>query len=55
MRSDICYEDEQVIVAYKPAGLATQSSRIGQIDMVSELKKHLKKRAAWNNLINEFR
>lgn len=41
MRTKIIYEDEQVLVCHKPAGLATQSGRVGQADMVSELKKYL--------------
>lgn len=42
MRTEIIYEDKQLLVAYKPAGLATQSARVGQADMVSELKNYLK-------------
>jgi len=41
VRTKIIYEDAQVIVAYKPAGLATQTSKVGQADMVSELKNYL--------------
>lgn len=41
MKTEILFEDAHLIVAGKPAGLATQSSRVGQPDMVSELKKHL--------------
>jgi len=40
MRTKIIYEDAHVIVAYKPAGLATQTSKVGQADMVSELKNY---------------
>lgn len=39
MKPRIIYEDDAVIVAYKPVGLATQTARVGQPDMVSELKK----------------
>lgn len=39
MKSRIIYEDDHIIVAYKPAGLATQTAKVGQPDMVSELKK----------------
>lgn len=42
MRTIIQYEDDQLIVAYKPAGLAVQTARVGQADMVSELKNYLK-------------
>lgn len=38
---DILREDHDIIVVYKEAGLATQSGRIGQKDLVSEVKKHL--------------
>lgn len=41
MRTKILYEDKDIIVAGKPAGLATQTARAGQVDMVSELKNHL--------------
>jgi len=41
LRTKIIYEDAQVLVAYKPAGLATQTSKVGQADMVSELKNYL--------------
>lgn len=41
MKPRIIYEDEHIIVAYKPAGLATQTAKVGQPDMVSELKKEL--------------
>lgn len=42
MRINILYEDKEVLVVYKPAGLAAQTARIGQPDVVSELKNHLK-------------
>lgn len=38
---NIVYEDNQILVVFKPAGIATQTSRIGQQDMVSELKNYL--------------
>ena len=45
MKSDIenhiLYEDPQIIVCHKPAGIPVQSSRIGVPDMVSLLKNHL--------------
>ena len=41
IRSIIIYEDTQVIVCHKPAGLPVQSSRIGVPDLVSILKNHL--------------
>lgn len=41
MRVDIIYEDQEILIVHKPAGLATQTSRVGQIDVVSELKNYL--------------
>lgn len=41
MQTKIIYEDAHILVAHKPAGLATQSARVGQPDMVSELKNYL--------------
>ena len=41
MRTAIIYEDEQILVARKPAGLAVQTAKVGQQDMVSELKNYL--------------
>ena len=43
MRTEILYEDKSIMVVRKPAGLAVQSARIGQPDVVSELKSHLAK------------
>lgn len=44
MKPRIIYQDNAIVVAYKPAGLATQTAKVGQPDMVSELKKLLKVR-----------
>lgn len=41
MQKNIIYEDDHIIAAYKPAGIATQTARLGQQDMVSELKNYL--------------
>lgn len=43
MQTKIIYEDAHILIAHKPAGLATQSAKVGQKDMVSELKTHLSK------------
>lgn len=42
MRTSIQYEDKDILVVYKPAGLATQTARVGQADVVSELKNYVK-------------
>ena len=41
MKTRIIYEDDDVLVIRKPAGLATQTAKIGQPDVVSELKNYL--------------
>lgn len=41
MRCKVIWEDESVLVCFKPAGLAVQSGRIGEADLVSELKNYL--------------
>ncbi len=43
MELNILYEDKDLIVCIKPAGIATQSSRIDTPDMVSLLKNHLRR------------
>lgn len=42
MRLNILYEDKDIIVCVKPAGIATQNSHAGTPDMVSLLKNHLR-------------
>ena len=41
MRVEILDEDEDIIVVYKPAGIAAQTADVGQEDVVSELKNYL--------------
>lgn len=38
MKTEIIMEDEHILVCRKPAGLATQTDKIGQQDMLGELK-----------------
>lgn len=42
MRTQILYEDRDIIVCHKPAGLATQSASPMSPDVESELKNHLR-------------
>lgn len=42
MRTEIIYEDKELLVVRKPAGLAAQTAKVGQVDIVSELKNYLK-------------
>lgn len=44
-KTNIIYEDNDIIVCYKPAGMATQTRRIGQQDMESFIRNY---RAAKN-------
>lgn len=46
MRTEILYEDADLMVIWKPAGLATQTARAGQPDVVSELKNYLARTAS---------
>lgn len=41
MNLKIMFEDEHIIVCYKPAGIPTQTSKLGEQDMVSLLKNYL--------------
>lgn len=40
-KEQILYEDKELIVCYKPAQIATQTARVGQPDMVSEVTNYL--------------
>ena len=44
MNFEIIYEDEDVLVCYKPSGVPTQTSKLGQQDMQSLLKNYLYKK-----------
>lgn len=48
MLKNIVYEDGHLIVIFKPAGIATQTARCGQQDMVSELKNYLFQKAGYS-------
>ena len=41
MKTKILYEDPHIFVIHKPAGIAVQSGRVGQMDCESELKNYL--------------
>ncbi len=51
MKTQIIYEDKDILVCYKPAGIAVQSANIAQQDMVSELKNYLVTQGAKNPYI----
>lgn len=40
----IVYEDKVLLVVHKPAGIATETARVGQADLVSELKNYRKRK-----------
>lgn len=42
---EIIYEDQQIMVCYKPAGIPVQSGRVGAMDFVSMVKNELAKRS----------
>lgn len=41
MNTEIIFEDSDLLVIRKPAGFATQTARVGQRDVVSELKNYI--------------
>lgn len=41
LKTNIIFEDKEMIVIHKPAGIATQTNKLGQADVVSELKNYL--------------
>lgn len=41
-KKDIIFEDDQILVCRKHAGMAVQSARVGQMDMESAIKNYLK-------------
>ncbi len=41
IKDRIIYEDNDIIVCRKPAGIATQTARVGQADMASEIANYL--------------
>lgn len=42
MKTEIIYEDKDILVCRKPAGLAVENAAVGRMDMVSELKNYLR-------------
>ena len=46
MNLEILYEDNEIIVCYKPVGIPTQTSKMGEQDIVSILKNYLYKKQA---------
>lgn len=45
MKTKILYEDNEIMVIHKPSGIATHTSRVGQADVVSELRNYLAMKA----------
>ena len=41
MTENILYDDKHIIVCHKPSGIATQTSKLGEPDMVSDIKNYL--------------
>ena len=41
IQENILYEDSQILVCHKPAGLAVQNARVGSMDMESLLKNYI--------------
>ena len=41
IRDYILYEDREILVCHKPAGIAVQNARVGSMDMESLLKNYI--------------
>lgn len=56
--NNIIYEDKNILAVYKRAGLATQTSKLGEKDLVSEVLNYIKaknpKKAPYAGLINRL-
>lgn len=52
MKSRILYEDSEFLVCYKPAGLSSQTAKVGEADLVSEIRNYLK--SPYAGLINRL-
>lgn len=55
MKTKIIYEDQDILVIQKPPGLATQTSKVGQQDVVSELKNYLAVKAPAGSHTDTFK
>lgn len=56
-KTKILFEDSNILVIHKPAGIAVQSARIGQMDVESELRNYLAaalKRVSGKNCANPY-
>ncbi|MFI3202555.1 MAG: RluA family pseudouridine synthase [Eubacteriales bacterium] len=42
MNQVVLHEDTHLLVVHKPAGIATQTNRIGEVDLVSQMKNYVK-------------
>ena len=51
MKTEVLFEDRDVLVIYKPSGFAVQTSRVGEADVVSELKNYLRQKEKAENLV----
>ena len=44
MELEVLYEDNHVIVCYKPAGVLSQADNTGDIDMLTLVREYIRKR-----------
>lgn len=45
IKDHILYEDKDILVCHKPAGIAVQNARVGSMDLESLLKNHIAQKA----------
>ena len=53
MELEVLYEDNHVLVAYKPVGVLSQADITGDIDMLTMVKAYIKHR--YNKPVLQFR
>lgn len=56
MKTIVLHEDSHLLVIHKPAGIAVQSARVGQMDVESELRNYLarQKKPAFVGLVHRL-
>ena len=55
VRDYIIYEDKEILVCHKPAGIAVQSAGVGNMDLESLLKNYIARKQKENNHVLYFK
>lgn len=54
MEPEIIFEDNHIVVVYKPEGMAVETARITEVDLVSYLKQYLGKEQPYISMIHRL-